>query len=466
MGNVMSVSQAVTGQPGKRQQPESEAGDAGFIGILGGVCVQDSAQPQAIQDVVVADGAVVVQENGNGVTVGAAGASLGEAAFAAVSADAITTGIGTAVAAALPGNVPAGDAKAGATAPLSDAGLQAGNDQLPPVSGDGMAQTPEIQNLLTQAAQDAGLPDAVGTSGLEEQPGSNAGKEMSPAPETPVSYPADKAVQEAATEDEAASAADTYVDSRPQGKHTVKQKTPMEQPQQTSGEQSMEQSPERQGTGNVPQPAAAEKLFAGLSGAQVESVIAPGAEQSRKGAVLEPSVQDAPTAVPVAKAAAAEVMREAPQVKEAVRTAPVAQHDETAQVRKVGNDISINIARGSNEMRLSLKPEFLGEVTVKVQFDAHSLKLDMSTDNAYAKQMIESNLGVLKDALAQHGLDVGSVEVNVRDGADARGSSDFGRKDPQPTEHTGGSLEEAEVPAEQLALAGNGGGSGAVDFWA
>lgn len=95
---------------------------------------------------------------------------------------------------------------------------------------------------------------------------------------------------------------------------------------------------------------------------------------------------------------------------------------ETATVKELARDIVMEFTEGNNEMKLRLKPEYLGNITVEVKADSDALTMVMRTENAHAKQLLESNVEALKEALSQHGLMIDGFTVDVgEDGAESSG---------------------------------------------
>lgn len=68
---------------------------------------------------------------------------------------------------------------------------------------------------------------------------------------------------------------------------------------------------------------------------------------------------------------------------------------------------------GVHEMRLTLKPEAMGEVQIKIQIHGDIVTARMHVENQQVKQIIENNAQILKDALAQHNLQTATLDVSV-----------------------------------------------------
>ena len=123
---------------------------------------------------------------------------------------------------------------------------------------------------------------------------------------------------------------------------------------------------------------------------------------------------------------------------------------------------------GMTEMRLVLHPESLGEVHIKVKMQSDIVVAQIHVENQQVKQIVESNLQTLKDALEQHNLHTGGFEVNI-----GYGSNDTG-DDTQPAGGNGSGgasissgLESAGEPSVTLGTeTGKSYGSNSVEYYA
>ncbi len=82
-------------------------------------------------------------------------------------------------------------------------------------------------------------------------------------------------------------------------------------------------------------------------------------------------------------------------------------------VKQIANDININFLKGNSEVAINMKPEYLGELNVKMVINADQVTLTMKTDNSVAKQVLEASINQLKDALSQHGIKIASYEIST-----------------------------------------------------
>ena len=71
------------------------------------------------------------------------------------------------------------------------------------------------------------------------------------------------------------------------------------------------------------------------------------------------------------------------------------------------------VKAGGGEMKMQLKPEGVGDVTLKVAVKDGQVQIQMMTENDSAKKLLESNLDDLKTSLAQHKLHVDAVKIEV-----------------------------------------------------
>lgn len=73
----------------------------------------------------------------------------------------------------------------------------------------------------------------------------------------------------------------------------------------------------------------------------------------------------------------------------------------------------ILMKNGGGEMKMQLKPEGVGDVTLKVAVKDGQVGIQMVTENDTAKKTLESGLEELKTSLAQHKLHVDAVKIEV-----------------------------------------------------
>ncbi len=75
------------------------------------------------------------------------------------------------------------------------------------------------------------------------------------------------------------------------------------------------------------------------------------------------------------------------------------------------NKLEIVKAGGMSEARISLNPEHLGQVDVKITMQNGQMVAQFVTEHAFAKESLESQMAQLRTALQSQGLQVGKLEV-------------------------------------------------------
>ena len=73
----------------------------------------------------------------------------------------------------------------------------------------------------------------------------------------------------------------------------------------------------------------------------------------------------------------------------------------------------LSFSNGQNEVRIDLKPEFLGQIRLQIVTDSQQVAVRIIAENPFVKDMLESNLNQLKADLQAQGLKVDELEVSV-----------------------------------------------------
>ncbi|MEA3436142.1 MAG: flagellar hook-length control protein FliK [Thermodesulfobacteriota bacterium] len=82
---------------------------------------------------------------------------------------------------------------------------------------------------------------------------------------------------------------------------------------------------------------------------------------------------------------------------------------------------ALNLKNGKSQVRIELKPEFLGSVRMKITTENHLVTVRILTELPVVKEMIENNISQLKTDLQSHGLEIDKVDVSVADDSQQRG---------------------------------------------
>lgn len=93
-------------------------------------------------------------------------------------------------------------------------------------------------------------------------------------------------------------------------------------------------------------------------------------------------------------------------------------HVQESVMNQVVNRISFaQYNAQGGEIRIGLRPEHLGDLQMKIRIDHDIVTAKFVAESHEVKAIIESNLGQLRDALAEAGVKVGRFEVSVDTGA-------------------------------------------------
>ncbi len=116
-------------------------------------------------------------------------------------------------------------------------------------------------------------------------------------------------------------------------------------------------------------------------------------------------------------------------------------------LRQVTDRIGAQLRSGASEMRLALKPESLGHLNLSISTDHNGVSVRIVAETAAARDLIETQLGQLRNDLTQQGLDVKALEVGVFT------ANDDSRRDAQGQPYSGrsGSARLAKEPQNDVA---------------
>jgi hypothetical protein len=88
-----------------------------------------------------------------------------------------------------------------------------------------------------------------------------------------------------------------------------------------------------------------------------------------------------------------------------------------AVVDQIVRRAEIRLGRSEAEMVIDLKPDVLGRVHLRITAEPGRIVAQIRAENSITRQLIEAGLGDLKVALAERGLDLGSVTISGGFGA-------------------------------------------------
>lgn len=94
-------------------------------------------------------------------------------------------------------------------------------------------------------------------------------------------------------------------------------------------------------------------------------------------------------------------------------TRPVSQED---IIRQLTDAMKVEIKTDiSNEIKITLRPQHLGDVTLKILTDNGIITAQFEAQNQRVKEIIESNFNQLKDSLQSQGIEISNLQVNVNE---------------------------------------------------
>jgi flagellar hook-length control protein FliK len=115
---------------------------------------------------------------------------------------------------------------------------------------------------------------------------------------------------------------------------------------------------------------------------------------------------------------------------------------------------SLALKNGAHEVRLQLKPETLGEIKMQIRIEGDVVAARINVESQQVRQIVESNMQSLKDALAEHNLQAGAFDVNVGKGFGDNGHSGAMQADAGNKRASGnGSADSSDESADQAEIA-------------
>ena len=100
--------------------------------------------------------------------------------------------------------------------------------------------------------------------------------------------------------------------------------------------------------------------------------------------------------------------------------AALSRVDQEAVIRQINEKLQHAIRTGIHELRVTLRPEALGEVRMSIRVQGDIVLAQMQVENQQVKAAVESNLQSLKDTLEKQNMHVGAFSVDVGTGDSGR----------------------------------------------
>jgi len=136
---------------------------------------------------------------------------------------------------------------------------------------------------------------------------------------------------------------------------------------------------------------------------------------------------------------------------------------------KIVDRAVMTLKSGQSEMKMMLKPEFLGQVRMQVLTENQHVMVKIIVETQVVKEVIENNLGQLKGDLQSHGLEVDKFDVMTshdshRDGQNPRHLHSY-RSGSKTGDRTSQDTPES-APGKQVPNRNTIDDSGKIDFFA
>jgi flagellar hook-length control protein FliK len=74
---------------------------------------------------------------------------------------------------------------------------------------------------------------------------------------------------------------------------------------------------------------------------------------------------------------------------------------------------AFNLKNGQSQVKIDLKPDFLGHVRMQISTENHQVTVKIATEFSVVKDIIENNIHQLKANLENHGLEIDKIDVSV-----------------------------------------------------
>lgn len=107
-----------------------------------------------------------------------------------------------------------------------------------------------------------------------------------------------------------------------------------------------------------------------------------------------------------------------PSLEKAANPAKPQEVFERSVLEQIVSKATLISKNGQNEMRIQLDPPSLGKVKIQIMVEGEKVSANVLADNSIARDIIERNIHHLRNSLADQGLKVDQMSVNV--GSDPR----------------------------------------------
>jgi flagellar hook-length control protein FliK len=109
---------------------------------------------------------------------------------------------------------------------------------------------------------------------------------------------------------------------------------------------------------------------------------------------------------------------------------------EQSVLQQMGDKMRAALKTGTHEMRIALKPDSLGRVKISIRVEHEIVTARLQVETQQVKQIVESNIHLLRDSLQEHNLKAGQLSVDIGTGGrDHNGQSAHPSEDNAASSH-------------------------------
>jgi flagellar hook-length control protein FliK len=103
---------------------------------------------------------------------------------------------------------------------------------------------------------------------------------------------------------------------------------------------------------------------------------------------------------------------------------PVPGADQSAMIDRISNITAMSVGKKINNISIELTPPDLGKLQINLALKGGMLHASMKTESQAAHQILQANIDILKDNLAQQGVQVAKIELSLQDDRQRQGWQD------------------------------------------
>ena len=133
----------------------------------------------------------------------------------------------------------------------------------------------------------------------------------------------------------------------------------------------------------------------------------------------------------------------------------ILRHQETVNniVEQLAKNVTVSLHENNSHIKISLNPEALGEVMLKVSIEQGKVSTQMEVQQPQVKAAIEANIQVLRESLSNKGLVVDRIDVSTGQFSLNEKSSHQGQQRSSLKNYSGKEIDN-DITAEQVKLFG------------